>query len=154
MKKILFLCTGNYYRSRFAEEYFNHLAEKAGLNWQASSKGLSQNMPSLNNPGPISVHTLDALKTRNIEGRDVDRYPRPIEKADFNRYDRIIALSEDEHRPMLEARFLAHYGKVGYFEVGDLPLEEPKLAMQKIASHIDDLVEKLSINAGIELLCI
>jgi hypothetical protein len=26
MKSVLFLCTGNYYRSRFAEELFNHRA--------------------------------------------------------------------------------------------------------------------------------
>ena len=41
MNKILFLCTGNYYRSRFAEHLFNWLATKQGLDWQADSRGLA-----------------------------------------------------------------------------------------------------------------
>ena len=36
-KTVLFLCTGNYYRSRFAEILFNSVASKLGLPWQASS---------------------------------------------------------------------------------------------------------------------
>lgn len=142
-KNILFVCTGNYYRSRFAEEYFNHLAEKNGLNWLAHSRGLSQNMPSLNNPGPISVHTLEALQQRCIEGKGLNRYPRPMEKADFTRNERIIAMSDAEHRPMIHARFLAHCAKVEYFEVGDLPLEQPAEAMRKIALLIDRLAEEI-----------
>jgi protein-tyrosine phosphatase len=41
VKTILFLCSGNYYRSRFAEEQFNHHAELAGLDWVAQSRGLA-----------------------------------------------------------------------------------------------------------------
>ena len=40
-KTVLFLCTGNYYRSRFAEILFNSVAEKMGLPWKASSRGLA-----------------------------------------------------------------------------------------------------------------
>ena len=38
VKTVLFLCTGNYYRSRFAEELFNHHAERAGDDWIAQSR--------------------------------------------------------------------------------------------------------------------
>ena len=38
-KFVLFLCTGNYYRSRFAESLFNSVAGKMGLPWRASSRG-------------------------------------------------------------------------------------------------------------------
>ena len=40
-RTVLFLCTGNYYRSRFAEELFNDSARRAGLDWTATSRGLA-----------------------------------------------------------------------------------------------------------------
>ncbi len=42
--KLLFLCTGNYYRSRFAELLFNHLAAQVGLDWRADSRGVATEM--------------------------------------------------------------------------------------------------------------
>lgn len=143
MKHILFVCSGNYYRSRFAEEYFNYFAIKNQIPWKAYSKGLSQNMPSPNNPGPISAHTLDSLSDRGIPGLETNRFPKPIMKEDFQEYHKIIAMSELEHKPMIEKRFLVHADKVGYFEVGDLPLEDPKKAMPRIASLVNELLEKV-----------
>ena len=144
MQKLLFLCSGNYYRSRFAEEYFNHLAESKGIRWKAYSKGLSENMPSPNNPGPISIHAIKALEDRNVVGKNLDRYPSPVDENDFLYHDKIIALSEHEHKPMLKARFNGQHRKVTFFEVGDLPLEEPKAAMGKISALIDQLVIDIS----------
>ena len=40
MKQVLFLCSANYYRSRFAEHLFNWLAPQLGLDWRADSMGL------------------------------------------------------------------------------------------------------------------
>jgi protein-tyrosine phosphatase len=39
IRRVLFLCTGNYYRSRYAEELFNHIARAEGLGWRAFSCG-------------------------------------------------------------------------------------------------------------------
>jgi len=148
-KNLQFVCTGNYYRSRFAEEYFNHLAVKHNLYWEATSKGLSENMPSLNNPGPISEHTLEALTKRGIEGIGTDRYPQPMQNSDFRKNHLIIAMSKLEHRPMLESRFKAYCDKVEYFEVGDLPVEDPKQAISKIANLVDELVNRMTVNKEI-----
>jgi len=60
MNKILFLCTGNYYRSRFAEHLFNWLAVKQGLDWQADSRGLALER-GVNNVGAISRYAAEAL---------------------------------------------------------------------------------------------
>jgi hypothetical protein len=57
VKKVLFLCTGNYYRSRFAEELFNHHAEHAGLAWIAESRGLALER-GVHNIGTISSFAL------------------------------------------------------------------------------------------------
>ena len=146
MNKLLFLCTGNYYRSRFAEEYFNHIAKVQGIDWEAFSKGSSKNMPSLNNPGPVSKHTIEALQEREITGINLRRFPLQLIEDDFVVYNKIIALSEEEHRPMLESLF-THYNKnVTYFEVGDLPLEEPKSALNKLAKLIDELIDSIRYN--------
>ncbi len=40
-KVVLFLCAGDYYRSRFAECLFNSVAGKVGLPWRATSRGLA-----------------------------------------------------------------------------------------------------------------
>lgn len=143
MKRILFLCTGNYYRSRFAEEYFNHTASEKGLNWEAHSRGLSLNIPNPDNPGSISVHTLSALADQRIEGKNLARFPISVTENDFEKYDKIIALSEDEHRPMLESRFNGQVDTIIFFEVGDLPVEKPATAIEKIATLIDSLVLQL-----------
>jgi protein-tyrosine phosphatase len=145
MKKILFICTGNYYRSRFAEEYFNHLAEAGNLKFQAFSKGLSENMPNPQNPGAISKHALNALEQRNIVGSALTRFPQPLAEKDFDEYHHIIALSELEHRPMLERRFNRYTEKVRFFEVGDLPLEHPEAAMNKLAVLVEKLFDGISL---------
>ena len=41
VKTVLFLCTGNYYRSRFAGHVFNDRARKGGIAWLADSRGLA-----------------------------------------------------------------------------------------------------------------
>ena len=65
MKTLLFLCTGNYYRSRYAEELFNHGAERIPLTWRAQSRGLAIERGT-NNVGPLSPFALEALKDRGL----------------------------------------------------------------------------------------
>jgi protein-tyrosine-phosphatase len=61
MSKLLFLCTGNYYRSRFAELLFNAMAATHALPWQAFSRGLAIDK-GVNNVGPMSPLAIDALR--------------------------------------------------------------------------------------------
>src|SRR6266446_4485609 len=49
---VLFLCTGNFYRSRFAEIYFNWLAPREKLLWRADSRGLALDPTNF---GPLSI---------------------------------------------------------------------------------------------------
>lgn len=56
-KTVLFLCTGNYYRSRYAEVLFNSVVGKMNLPWMASSRGLALER-GVNNVGPMAALVL------------------------------------------------------------------------------------------------
>ena len=138
---LLFLCTGNYYRSRFCEEYFNHQARCLGLPWRADSRGLAPDVDVFRNPGPISPATLQGLIDLGVIPDASMRYPRSVQVADLARADRIIALSRHEHQPMVEQFFPAYGSRVEYWEVGDLPLETPARAIEKMTGLVERMVD-------------
>src|SRR2546421_5013768 len=101
-KTVLFLCTGNYYRSRFAEILFNSVAGKMGLPWQAVSRGLALER-GINNVGPMAVAALAALKSLGIDAAEaVGRFPVQVTEEDLARADRLVALKQTEHLPLLQ----------------------------------------------------
>ena len=95
MKTVLFLCSGNYYRSRFAEIFFNWHAAQRALGWRADSRGLALHAA---NVGPISRHAHDYLTTHGILSDACSRFPLAVLDADFAAAHRIIAVKEAEHR--------------------------------------------------------
>ena len=66
MKRVLFLCTGNYYRSRFAEILFNHLAPQHNLDWHAESSGLHVQSDGIINSGPLSRFTRQYVAEQDL----------------------------------------------------------------------------------------
>lgn len=143
MRRILFLCTGNYYRSRFAEAYFNHTAAHQGLPWRADSKALVRDLGATGNRGPISPHALAALDARGILHRGPARWPARVEPADFLRYPRVIAVSRREHEPMMREHFPDHADLVDYLEIGDIDLETPRQAIARLAADVERLIADL-----------
>src|SRR5207248_2822649 len=106
-KTVLFLCTGNYYRSRFAEVLFNSVAGKMGLPWRASSRGLALER-GVNNVGSMAVVAIKALEARGFRVvADCARLPTQVTMDDFDRADWIVALKKAEHLPLLQERFPA-----------------------------------------------
>jgi protein-tyrosine-phosphatase len=101
MNRILFLCTGNYYRSRFAEHLFNDRARSAGLAWEASSRALAIER-GRDNVGPMSIHAVEALAERGVRV-STERLPLPCTVEDLLSADLTIAVQEAEHRPLLLA---------------------------------------------------
>ena len=91
MKTVLFLCTGNYYRSRFAEIFFNWHAEQRGLPWKAVSKGLA--LDPLN-PGPMSPYTVTRLKNHGIALEAYQRLPMYVTPHDFAAAHHVVAVKE------------------------------------------------------------
>jgi len=139
--KLLFLCTGNYYRSRFAELLFNTMAATHAMPWQAFSRGLALDK-GVNNIGPISPFAIDALHALGITSVGAERLPLQVEECDLQAADHIIALQEAEHKPYLQERYPAWTNKIEYWHIRDCvptlaynPLEEITRDVQRLIAH-------------------
>jgi protein-tyrosine phosphatase len=139
---VLFLCSGNYYRSRFAELFFNARAESAKLSWRADSRGLVPDCFS-RNPGPIAQGTLAALEARGIVCSAPHRFPLVATEEDLRAADRIIALKEAEHRPILQARFAAVEPRVEYWHIHDVDAAAPAVAIPALELELAKLMRSL-----------
>ena len=120
-KTVLFLCTDNYCRGRFAEILFNSVAGKMGLPWRAASRGLAPER-GVDTFGSMPVAAITALKNMGV--RDDDDYARPPTRAaaaDLEQADRIIALNKAEHQPLLHERFPVWAAITEYWHVDDAP---------------------------------
>jgi protein-tyrosine phosphatase len=142
-KKLLFLCTGNYYRSRFAELVFNHLAQQQNLDWHADSCGLHIAALGPEHPGPISPHTKKALHSRNIPLQDPIRKYKQVCEQDLQSADLVIALKEAEHRPFMEKLHPDWSNKIRYWHIHDLDVATPETALQELESLLHDLIKEL-----------
>jgi protein-tyrosine phosphatase len=120
-KTVLFLCTGNYYRSRFAEALFNSVAGKMGLPWWASSRGLALER-GVHNVGPMAASAVKALEALGVRaGEAITRMPAQVTTDDLEGAALIVALKHGEHLPLLQERFPAWAEKVEFWHVDDAP---------------------------------
>jgi protein-tyrosine phosphatase len=142
MKIVLFLCTGNYYRSRFAEELFNHRAAYAGADWQAQSRALAIER-GRHNVGPLSPFGLRGLKERGVTAKGASRFPRQCTIVDLENADHVVALDETEHRPLVRERFSDWEHRIQYWGIGDVELVKPHHALSLIEAQIDALLAEL-----------
>jgi protein-tyrosine phosphatase len=142
---VLFLCTGNFYRSRFAEVYFNWLASREKISWLADSRGLALDP---NNIGPISIHTRKYLGQLGIPLPDPLRDPRDASEPDFAAAQLIVALKEAEHRPLMQTRFPVWAKRVEYWRVHDLDFAPSSEALPQVKQHVQELFARLQKEQG------
>ncbi len=139
VRRVLFLCSGNYYRSRYAEALFNHHARAVGWPWRAFSRGLSTHLIG----GDISPHTRAMLLHRGISLQQTGPGRRPLSRADLARAAHVVALKEAEHRPVLAARFPDHAERVEYWRVHDLDASLPPATLAHIEREVLALAQRL-----------
>ena len=140
MKTILFLCTGNYYRSRYAEILFNWQAQQSCLAWKADSRGLD--LDPLN-AGPMSRHTVTALCKLGIPLDKHLRFPLTVSDADFESAHHVVAVKEAEHRPIIERDFPRWIERVEFWHIHDLDCCGPEEAIPHLDREVIALVERL-----------
>ena len=130
-KRVLFVCSGNYYRSRLAEILFNHEAARAGLAWEAESRGLLKTR-DLKGMSEHAAAFLEGAKLSHLAG-EAPRDPLFIDVEDLTEAQLVIALCREEHQPMIEQKFLAlaralhKAGRIRYWNIYDIPARPPAI---------------------------
>ncbi len=141
MQRLLFLCTGNYYRSRFAEIFFNWHAQSRGLTWRAESRGLALDAA---NPGPLSRHTAARLEALQIPFDAYLRMPVDLAVSDLEAAHHIVAVKTTEHRPLLSQRFPQWLDRVEFWNIDDIDCAPPDDAIPHLETQLVNLVRRLS----------
>ena len=145
MQQVLFLCSGNYYRSRHAEIYFNWQAERSGIAWRALSRGLAL---SDCNVGALSTHTQSRLTTLSIPWEPYVRLPMALSEGDLEAADFVVAVKAAEHRTMVEKLFPAWLERIEFWQIDDLDCATPDAALPQLESQVVRLLEHLAERAG------
>ena len=140
-RPVLFLCTGNYFRSRYAEERFNHRAAAARLPCRALSRGLAVERGS-KNVGPMAQAAVARLARAGLTGPSLARMPAPVTADLLESAVRVIALKEAEHRALVEARWPAFADRVEYWHVDDVDCCPAEDALARIDALVDDLIAR------------
>jgi protein-tyrosine-phosphatase len=138
---VLFVCTGNFYRSRFAEHFFEHLAAERGLDWRADSRGLRGWDTGLR--GRMSAHSVAALEALGVEMPLTLRPPQLATPTDLEAATRIIALDDQEHPPYVEQWLPKFRHRFEYWSVPDVDRAEPSEALPAIEAQVRALVDAL-----------
>jgi protein-tyrosine phosphatase len=141
---VLFLCTGNYYRSRFAEAVFNSSAREALPSWRGRSRALSLERGALNY-GPVSPAVLLGLEALGIAYDEYGRPPQQVTESDLEQADLLVALKESEHRPLIQERYPRWIRSVEYWNIDDVDRAAPAKTMRDIERKVAALVRRLSV---------
>lgn len=151
-QRVLFLCTGNFYRSRHAEAVFNHLARERRLRWRAESRGFRPHLEE----APLSPFSAKRLGELGIDANLTRPAPAKLDVRALSLASLVVALYEPEHRPMVERSFPAWTDRVRYWWIPDIdempPDEALPLVEEKTAALVGSLVSGHALGAGKDVL--
>lgn len=136
---LLFLCTGNYYRSRIAEAVFNYHAIINALEWRAQSRGFRPKAELMG----LSPIALDFLMEQGVQPDLTAATPKKLTVPDLAASAMVIALYEPEHRPMMGSAFPDWEERVVYWQVPDIDVLAPEKALPILMKEMQVLFDEI-----------
>ena len=143
--RVLFLCTGNYFRSRFSQALLQQLIEinQATGGLQIDSAGLKVD-PSSGNVGPMAPEAISALQDRGVTIDPASlASPKQVTEADLDAADVVVAVDEAAHRPMVQQQFTAWENRIRFWMVKDLGEEDGVDPIAQLEHRVQQLFDEL-----------
>ena len=138
---VLFVCDGNYYRSRFAAAYLKYKANRLHLPLTVTSRGVKTYVHRGKTVSPLA---LKELQRRGIPADYAAGVPTPLTNDDLRNADRIIAMTRaSQESAMRQLSTGQSMPKTEYWEIDD-----DETACGRLAQRIDQLVTELSAAKG------
>jgi len=141
MKKVLFVCTANIHRSRFAEEVFNFFCTKHNKDYHAFSAGLRVGDYSYRK---IYFPALENLKIFNIIPKRPNDLSKHIKDVNLENYDKIICMDEDEHKPMVNSDPKLSNYNFEYWNITDMPKVDSNVSLPICYKKVENLLNEMS----------
>jgi protein-tyrosine phosphatase len=140
---ILFICTGNWYRSRFAESYLKSKGYKHVL-----SRGVNVN----NNKKRKyrEIHKQSSLVKNKLKELGLEKYinnktPKQLTENDMLKSNKIILINKKEHYSYIIKKYPKYKNKLIVWNIRDCCWNERNKSnkiLTKIMSDIDELFVK------------
>ena len=140
MYNILFVCTGNIFRSRFAEEVFNHLCKINGVDAIAFSAGLQVGRYKQRKIYWPAMNELERLKIEPLRSNEDSVH---INDIDVSIYDQIICMDEEEHKPMVRSNELLSGFIFQYWNIVDMPKVPSDISLPRCYKKVETLIDQL-----------
>ena len=132
--KVLFVCSGNAYRSPVAEA----LLKKARPDWDVDSAGVD----------PAALVSDEAKKYSAIERADqyLKSVPEGLDDKELDGYSIIVAMKR-EHKEIILDRCKGCENKIVVWNIDD-PYFLPHRHTEKVFTQIKEKVDELALNAN------
>ena len=152
IKQFCFVCTGNLYRSKYAEACFNYLCIQNNItDIRAFSRGLRvqptekyEHGESFTFPIRLAIPSYERIKKRNIPFCLVGATNQMLDNYDCASSEKIILMNKDEHMPWMEKKHSEYLDKVECLEIGDKNYL-PENGYDGPAWEIDDALDAIEV---------
>lgn len=139
--EVLFVCTGNFYRSRHAEAVLNWEARRRGLGVRAFSRGLLTSLVA-DEPTRLSPFTAARLARLGIPADLTGPSPAQLIAEDLRRARLTVALRREEHRRLMLREHPGWADRIEYWDVRDIDEGPPEQALALIEAEVVRLLER------------